>query len=145
MHIAVLNGPNLDLLGERETHIYGTTTLATLEESVRRRGEERGVSVEWIQSNHEGELVEAIHGFRSRVDGAVVNPAAYTHTSWALRDAFLATRVPFVEVHLSNVFDREPERRQSLLADLARGFIAGFGPRGYLLALDALIDILRDD
>lgn len=145
MHIVVLNGPNLDLLGERETHIYGTTTLATLEESVRRRGEERGVSVEWIQSNHEGELVDAVHGFRSRVDGAVVNPAAYSHTSWALRDAFLAAPVPFVEVHLSNVFDREPERRRSLFADLACGFVAGFGPRGYLLALDALIDILRDD
>lgn len=145
MLIAVLNGPNLDLLGERETDLYGTTTLAMLEESVRRRGEELGVSVEWIQSNHEGELVEAVHGFRQRVDGAVVNPAAYTHSSWALRDAFLAARLPFVEVHLSNVFGREPERRQSLFADLARGFIAGFGPRGYLLALDALIHILRDD
>jgi len=144
MHIAVLNGPNLDLLGVRETHIYGTTTLADIEAAVRTRGTELGVSIEWIQSNHEGELVDAVHGFREGTDGAVVNPAAYTHTSWALRDAFLASRTPFVEVHLSNVFGREPERQKSLLADLSRGFIAGFGPQGYLLALDALVDILRD-
>ncbi len=144
MQVAVLNGPNLNLLGEREKHIYGTATLGDVEAMVRRRAEELDVSIEWIQSNHEGELIEAVHRLREGTDGAIVNPAAYTHTSWALRDAFLAARIPFVEVHLSNVFTREPERQRSLFADLARGFIAGFGPRGYLLALDALTDILRD-
>jgi len=144
MQVAVLNGPNLDLLGARETHIYGTTTLAEIETAVRGRAKELDVSIQWIQSNHEGELVDAVRGFRGVTDGAIVNPAAYTHTSLALRDAFLAARIPFVEVHLSNVFGREPERQKSLLADLARGFIAGFGPPGYLLALEALVDILRE-
>ena len=144
MLVAVINGPNLNLLGQREPHLYGTTTSESLEAAMKERGERLGVSVEWFQSNHEGELVEAVQGLRQRVDGAVVNPAAFTHTSWALRDAFLAAEVPFVEVHLSNVFGREAERRQSLLADLAHGFIAGFGTRGYFLALDGLIDILRE-
>ncbi len=144
MHVAVLNGPNLNLLGEREKHIYGTTSLGDVEAMVRRRAEELDFSIEWIQSNHEGELIDAVHRFREGTDGAIVNPAGYTHTSWALRDAFLAARIPFVEVHLSNVFTREPERQRSLFADLSRGFIAGFGPQGYLLALDALTDILRD-
>lgn len=144
MHIVVLNGPSLNLLGEREQHIYGTTSLADVEAMVRRRAGELGASIEWVQSNHEGELIEAVHRFREGADGAIVNPAGYTHTSWALRDAFLAARTPFVEVHISNVFKREPERQRSLLADLACGFVAGFGARGYLLALDALTDILRD-
>ena len=144
MHVAVLNGPNLDLLGEREKHIYGNVSLDEVEAMVRRRAGELDVTIDWIQSNHEGELIEAVHGFRKGTDGAIVNPAGYTHTSWALRDAFLAARIPFVEVHLSNLFTREPERQRSLFADLAQGFIVGFGPRGYLLALDALTDILRE-
>jgi len=144
MQVAVLNGPNLGLLGERETHIYGSVTLAEIEAMVRARAELEGVSIQWIQSNHEGDMVEAVHGFRQGVAGAIVNAAAYTHTSLALRDALLAVRVPFVEVHLSNVFEREARRRESVLADLACGFIAGFGPQGYLLALDGLLAALRD-
>ena len=139
MRVAVLNGPNLNLLGDREPEVYGRTTLAELEQLVRREAEVLGIAlVEWRQSNHEGELVEAVQALPGRADAALVNAAAYSHTSLALRDALLAVRIPFVEVHLSNVFAREGARRRSLLADLAVGVIAGFGPAGYLLGLRAL-------
>lgn len=138
MRIAVLNGPNLNLLGTREPEVYGRARLADIEAAVRARAHELGVAIEWFQTNHEGELVEQIQALAGHADGAVVNAAALTHTSLAVRDALLAVRVPFVEVHLSNVFAREPERRRSLLADLAVGVVAGFGARSYLLGLDAL-------
>ena len=137
-HIAVLNGPNLNLLGEREPEIYGRTSLADIERAIRERARALGVECSWIQTNHEGELVEAIQGLRGRADGALINAAAFTHTSLAVRDALLAVRVPFVEVHLSNIFAREPERRRSLLADLAIGVVMGFGADSYLLGLEAL-------
>jgi len=143
MRVAVLNGPNLNLLGVREPDLYGRGTLADLEALVRAEAAALGVDLEWFQSNHEGALVEAIQGLRGRVDGAVVNPAAYGHTSLALRDAFLAVRVPFVEVHLSNIFGREPERRHTVLADLALAVVAGLGPQGYVVGLRALVDRLR--
>ncbi|GIW53534.1 MAG: 3-dehydroquinate dehydratase [Gemmatimonadales bacterium] len=143
MRIAVLNGPNLNLLGVREPEIYGRQTLADIERAVRSRAEQSKVEIEWRQTNDEGEFVELVQGLRGRADGALVNAAAFTHTSLAIRDAFLAVRVPFVEVHLSNIFAREPERRRSLLADLAVGIVAGFGPLSYLLALDALLDHLN--
>ncbi len=143
MHIAVLNGPNLNLLGEREPEVYGRTSFAELEQLVRGEATRWGVTLEWIQTNHEGAFVDAIQGLRGRVDGALINAAALTHTSLAIRDALLAVRVPFVELHLSNIFAREPERRQSRLADLAVGIVAGFGVRSYVLALDALVGHLR--
>jgi 3-dehydroquinate dehydratase-2 len=143
MRIAVLNGPNLNLLGEREPEVYGRTTLAELEQMVRAEAGRLGVTLDWTQTNHEGALVEAVQGLRGRVDGALINAAALSHTSLALRDALLAVRVPFVEVHLSNIFAREPERRQSRIADLASGVIAGFGPQSYLLGLSALVSRLR--
>ncbi len=127
MHIAVLNGPNLNLLGEREPELYGRTTL---------------VELSWRQTNHEGELVDAIQGLKGRADGAVINAAAFTHTSLALRDALLAVRVPFVEVHLSNIFAREPERRRSVLADVAVGVVTGFGGESYRLGLEGLVGYL---
>jgi 3-dehydroquinate dehydratase-2 len=142
--IAVINGPNLNLLGQREPTIYGATTLAELEHQVRERAAALGVSVEWTQSNHEGALVDLVQGLRGRVDGAIVNLGAYTHTSLALRDAFLAAPVPFIEVHLSNLYKREAARHHSLTADLAIGMVSGLGVRGYLLALEALAGILRD-
>lgn len=142
--IAVINGPNLNLLGQREPTIYGATTLAELEQQVRERAAALGVSVEWTQSNHEGALVDLVQGLRGRVDGAIVNLGAYTHTSLALRDAFLAAPVPFIEVHLSNLYKREAARHHSLTADLAIGMVSGLGARGYLLALEALAGILRD-
>jgi 3-dehydroquinate dehydratase-2 len=143
MRVAVLNGPNLNLLGTREPEIYGRTTLAEIEQMVRAEASRLGAEVDWVQTNHEGELVDAVQGLRGQVDGAIVNAAALTHSSLTLRDAFLAVKVPFVEVHLSNIFAREPERRHSVLADLAVGVIAGFGPQGYVLALQALAGRLR--
>ena len=143
MRIAVLNGPNLNLLGTREPEVYGRTTLAELEQQVRAEAGRLDVTLSWFQTNHEGAFVEAIQGLRGQADGALVNAAAFTHTSLALRDAMLAVRVPFVEVHLSNIFAREPERRHSRLADLAVGIVAGFGPQGYLLGLQALVAKLR--
>lgn len=143
MLIAVLNGPNLNLLGSREPEVYGRTTLVELEALVRAEAKRLDVLLEWSQTNHEGEFVDAVQAIRGRADGALVNAAAFTHTSLAIRDAFLAVKVPFVEVHLSNIFAREPERRHSRLADLAVGVVCGFGPTGYLLALQALVARLR--
>jgi 3-dehydroquinate dehydratase-2 len=143
MLIAVLNGPNLNLLGQREPEVYGQTTLDEIEKMVRDAARSHGADIEWFQSNHEGQLVDAVQGLRGRVDGALVNAAALTHTSLALRDAMLAVRVPFVELHLSNIFAREPERRHSVLADLAVGLVTGFGAQSYLLALQALVGRLR--
>lgn len=143
MRVAVLNGPNLNLLGTREPEIYGRTTLTEIEQLVRAEASRLGAAVEWVQTNHEGDLVEAVQQLRGRADGAIVNAAALTHSSLSLRDALLAVKVPFVEVHLSNIFAREPERRHSVLADLAVGVIAGFGPQGYVLALQALAGRLR--
>ena len=139
MRVAVLNGPNLNLLGTREPEIYGSTTLAELEQQVRAEAARLNVTLTWVQTNHEGEFVDAVQGLRGQVDGAIVNAAAFTHTSLAIRDAFLAVKVPFVEVHLSNIFAREAERRHSRLADLALGVVAGFGPAGYSMALQALV------
>ena len=137
-HIAVLNGPNLNLLGEREPEIYGRTSLADIERATKESARALGVECTWIQTNHEGELVDAIQGLKGRADGALINAAAFTHTSLAVRDALLAVRVPFVEVHLSNIFAREPERRRSVLADLAVGVVTGFGADSYRLGFEAL-------
>jgi 3-dehydroquinate dehydratase-2 len=143
MRIAVLNGPNLNLLGTREPEIYGRTTLAEIEQLVRVEAARLGAEIEWTQSNHEGALVDAVQGLRGRADGALINAAALTHSSLSLRDAFLAVKVPFVELHLSNIFAREPERRHSVLADLALGMVTGFGAQSYVLALHALVGRLR--
>lgn len=143
MRIAVLNGPNLNLLGVREPTIYGSASLAEIEQRVRVEADTLGVELEWLQSNDEGGLVSAVQSWPGRVAGALVNAAAYTHTSLALRDALLAVDVPFAEVHLSNIFAREPERRRSLLADLAIGVVAGFGSESYLLGLRGLVGRLR--
>lgn len=142
MHIAVLNGPNLNLLGEREPEMYGRVTLQEIEAATRERARALGVECSWTQTNHEGELVEAVQRLRGRADGAVVNAAAFTHTSLAVRDALLAVKVPFVEVHLSNIFAREPERRRSLLADVAVGVVAGFGADSYRLGLEGVVHYL---
>ena len=143
MRIAVLNGPNLNLLGQREPELYGRTTLAEIETMVRAAARPHGAEIDWLQTNHEGALVDAVQALRGRADGALVNAAALTHSSLALRDALLAVKVPFVEVHLSNIFAREPARRHSVIADLAIGLVSGFGAQSYLLALEALVGRLR--
>jgi 3-dehydroquinate dehydratase II len=143
MRIAVLNGPNLNLLGQREPELYGTTSLADIEAMVREAAKPLDVQVDWFQTNHEGELVDAVQRLAGRVEGALINAAALTHSSLALRDALLAVRVPFVELHLSNIFAREAERRHSMIADLALGVITGFGAQSYVLALQALAGQLR--
>lgn len=138
MKIAVLNGPSLNLLGTREPHIYGTTTLVELETRLRKVAGELDVEISFSQHNGEGEFIEAIHVLRGGTDGALINAAAYTHTSLALRDAIAAVNIPFVEVHLSNIFAREPERRHSHLSGLAVGLVCGLGVYGYELALRGL-------
>jgi 3-dehydroquinate dehydratase-2 len=144
MRIAVLNGPNLNLLGTREPELSGRSSLADIERRVRQAAAELDVTLEWEQFNSEGDLVDAVQNLAGRADGALINAAAYSHTSLALRDALLAVRVKFVEVHLSNIFAREPMRRTSLLADLAIGIVAGFGGLGYELGLTALVSHLRE-
>jgi 3-dehydroquinate dehydratase-2 len=137
--IAVLNGPNLNLLGTREPAIYGRETLADVETRLRDVARELEVDVSFSQENGEGALIDTVQGLRGKVHGVVVNAGAYSHTSLALRDAFLATEIPFVEVHVTNVFAREPERRQSMLAPAARAVLCGFGAYGYELALRGLV------
>ena len=138
--ILVLQGPNLDLLGTREPDVYGTVTLATIQSMLDAEASALGVVLDHVQSNHEGVLVDAIHSaWRAGVAGIVVNAAAYTHTSVAVRDALVATGLPFVEVHLSNVHAREPFRHRSLLADRAVGVVTGFGAESYRLGLRGLV------
>ena len=139
MRILYLNGPNLNLLGTREPEKYGRTTLAEIESQVRKRAEELKVTVEFRQSNLEGELVNWIQEAKGKFDSIVLNAAAYTHTSIALRDAIAAIQVPTIEIHLSNVHAREEFRHKSLIAPVCRGQITGFGSKSYLLALDAAV------
>ena len=138
MRIAVLNGPNLNLLGTREPALYGRESLADVERSLRDVAREIGAELEFAQRNGEGELIDLIHGMRGRIDGVVINAGAYTHTSIALRDALTAIDVPYVEVHVTNVYAREPERRHSMLAPAAVGLVCGLGAYGYELALRGL-------
>lgn len=139
MRIAVLNGPNLNLLGTREPAIYGTETLADVETRLREVAREIGVEVSFAQENGEGALIDRIHALRGTADGAVINAGAYSHTSIALHDAFTSIALPYAEVHVSNIFAREPERRHSTLAPGAVGLLAGFGAYGYELALRGLV------
>lgn len=139
MKILVLHGPNLNLLGTREPGVYGKVTLAEVDRMIREHARRRGGSVECRQSNLEGQLVDWLQAAqREGFDGVVFNPGAFTHYSIALRDAVAAIKLPVVEVHLSNVHGREEFRRHSVIAAVARGQIAGFGPQSYLLGFDAL-------
>ncbi|MHB1224358.1 MAG: type II 3-dehydroquinate dehydratase [Gemmatimonadaceae bacterium] len=143
MRIALLNGPNLNLLGRREPALYGATTLSQIEARLAEVAGELGVTLDCGQHNGEGALVDAIQGLDGVADGAIINAGAYSHTSLALRDAFAAVEVPYVEVHLTNIFAREPERRRSTLAGGAVALICGFGAAGYELALRGLVSTLR--
>lgn len=139
MKILVIHGPNLQLLGRRQPSLYGTAGLATINRDLRRLAKARGASVTIMQSNHEGEIVERIGAAKGRYDAMVINPAAYTHTSVAIRDAIEACGVPAVEVHLSNIYAREPFRQHSLIAPVCRGQVCGFGPSSYRLGLEAAL------
>jgi 3-dehydroquinate dehydratase II len=138
VRIAVLNGPNLNLLGTREPALYGRESLDDVEHALRIVAAEVGADVEFAQHNGEGEMIDTIHKLRGRVDGVVINAGAYTHTSIAIRDALAAIAVPFIEVHVTNVYAREPERRHSMLAPAAVGVVCGLGTYGYELALRGL-------
>jgi 3-dehydroquinate dehydratase II len=140
--IAVLNGPNLNLLGTREPAVYGTTTLADIERRLRAVAREIGVDLSFAQHSGEGALIDAIHALRGAADGAIVNAGAYSHSSLAIRDALTGVAVPFVEVHLTNIYAREPERRHSMLAPAARAVLCGFGADGYEWALRGLAAML---
>jgi 3-dehydroquinate dehydratase-2 len=146
LRIGVLNGPNLNLLGRREPALYGRDTLADVEDRLRALAPELGVELTFVQRNGEGELVDAVHAFgggERSADGAIINAGAYSHTSLALRDAFTGVALPFVEVHVTNVYAREPERRHSMLAPAAIGVVCGLGTYGYELALRGLVGALR--
>lgn len=140
--ILVLNGPNLNLLGTREPEIYGTTTLDDIHLLMNKSAAAHGWQLDFRQSNHEGELVEWIQWARNNADAIIINAGAYTHTSVAILDALRAVDKPIVEVHLSNLFQRETFRHHSYITPAALGLICGFGARGYILALDALADVL---
>ncbi len=142
--ILVLNGPNLNLLGLREPAHYGSNTLPQIVENLQKQAELAGVELEHLQSNREYELIEAIHSAHSNVDFIIINPAAFTHTSVAIRDALLGVAIPFIEIHLSNVHAREPFRHHSYLSDKAQGVICGFGAQGYEFALSAAIKQLQN-
>jgi len=141
MKVLFLNGPNLNLLGQREPDVYGRTTLAEIEASVREKARKLKVDVDFRQSNLEGELVAWIQQAKGEVDVIVLNAAAYTHTSIALRDAIAASGVPTIEIHLSNIHAREEFRHKSLIAPVCSGQITGFGPNSYLLALEASVNV----
>ena len=144
MKVVVLNGPNLNLLGTREPQIYGSTTLADVEAGLRAQAKEFGIALECFQSNHEGAIVDRIHAARAEgVKFMMINPGAFTHTSVAIRDAFSGVAIPFVEVHISNVYKREAFRHHSYLSDVAEAVMCGFGTLGYNLALQFINAKLR--
>lgn len=143
LRILVLNGPNLNLLGLREPAHYGSQSLPQIVDTLTKQAHEAGVELQHLQSNREYELIEAIHAAYNNVDFIIINPAAFTHTSVALRDALLGVAIPFIEVHLSNVHAREPFRHHSYLSDKAEGVICGLGAQGYEFALSAAINKLQ--
>lgn len=141
--ILVIHGPNLNMLGKREPEKYGTSTLDEIDATIEAHGNKAGIEVQAFQSNHEGNIVEKIQQAREVFDALIINPAAYTHTSIAIRDAILLLDIPVVEIHLSNIYKRASFRHKSLLCDVVTGQISGFGMYGYLMALDAIVNILQ--
>ncbi len=143
MKILVIHGPNLNLLGKREPEIYGSTTIDEINTLLKKEAQSLGTDIEFSQSNSEGEIVDRIHSAMGMVDGIVINPAAYTHTSVAIRDAIASTAIPTVEVHISNIYGREDFRKLSYVSGVAVGVISGLGVNSYLLALRGLVNHLK--
>ena len=141
--ILIIHGPNLNMLGKRETDIYGKSTLNEINADLKKMGEKAGLFVETFQSNHEGAIVEKIQQAVEKYSGLIINPAAFTHTSIAIRDALLLLDIPIIEVHISNIYKREPFRHTSMISDVATAIIAGFGAYGYAMALDAIAEIIH--
>jgi 3-dehydroquinate dehydratase-2 len=135
--VMVIHGPNLNMLGKREPDIYGKDTLEEINSKLKKLGKKLGIDVDTFQSNYEGAIVEKIHETSGKYKGLIINPAAYTHTSIAIRDALLLLDIPVIEVHLSNIYKREPFRHKSMIADVATAQISGFGVQGYMMALEA--------
>jgi len=143
--VAVIHGPNLNMLGLREPEIYGTTNLKMLNEDLKTKAEEINLEIEIMQSNHEGEIVDYLHQNYEKLDGVIINPGGLTHTSVVLRDALASVRLPVIEVHISNIHRREEFRKKSITAGAAVGQITGLGVQGYLLALDGIKEVLRKE
>ena len=143
--ILIINGPNLNLLGNREKNFYGDTTLDRIKSICEKKCSESKLEMEFFQSNHEGELLEKIHSVQNGFKGIIINPAAYTHTSIALLDALRATSKPKIEIHISNIYSREDYRRKSITSESVNGVICGFGENGYLLAIEAMKNLIYKD
>ena len=143
MNILLINGPNLNLLGMREPEIYGNKTLNNIEKDLIKVAQEKNVNLECFQSNHEGEIVDKIHDSVKSIQGILINAGAFTHTSISIRDALIGSKIPFVELHISNIFSREEFRKESFLTDKAVGIISGFGITSYFLALEGIIEFLN--
>ena len=143
MNILLINGPNLNLLGTREPEIYGKKTLSDIEQELTKSAESKRIFLTCFQSNHEGEIVDKIHDSVNKIQGILINAGAFTHTSISIRDALIGSKIPFVELHISNIFSREDFRKESFLTDKAIGIISGFGISSYSLALDGIIEYLN--
>ncbi|MBU4316519.1 MAG: type II 3-dehydroquinate dehydratase [Proteobacteria bacterium] len=142
-NILVIHGPNLNMLGKREPELYGTMTLEDINAGLTEKGKSFGVKVDAFQSNHEGAIIDKIQEAGVVYSGLIINPAAYTHTSVGIRDAILLLKMPVIEIHLSNIYKREPFRHKSMIADVATAQLAGFGPMGYSLALEAMVQMIK--
>lgn len=143
--ILIIHGPNLNMLGKRETDIYGKSTLDEINAGLIKTGENAGLSIETFQSNHEGIIVEKIQQAVDGYSGLIINPAAFTHTSIAIRDALLLLDIPIIELHISNIYKREPFRHKSIISDVSTSIISGFGEDGYTMALEAIVRMIRND
>ncbi len=142
-NILVIHGPNLNMLGKREPEVYGNNTLENINNEISSKGSDLGLEVETFQSNHEGAIVEKLQNAMGKISGLIINPAAFTHTSVAIRDAVLLLNIPIIEVHLSNIYKRESFRHKSMLSDIITGQIAGLGVIGYMLALEAISSMFQ--